>query len=338
MTTVVLTYLLPDILAPASDHDIKSAYALRYYFRGGADVICIQRTSPLILTVYIPIFSKVSRDKIHELINDLSKDIEDEEKFLLVESKKYFLFDTHTKKILTPDSFMDYIPYVNFNSTLFISQNENGSIKPTVMYLGDASGDTAIKLLPLAVAKRELMRPRTMNIWTATGKAMLTHMICKKHSIKYDLFEKSLAIAKGAWTDVVYDFSAVDEYSPVVNMGELSVNRAISLATEMEHLSVFHPNTLSSTRTVLLSEVLHSGVKSFCNGSYGAVIEVNIDVQKEIYNLIYIYTQSGTVAVQLNKGVDLSLERVKEDLNTDNVTVVHYVEDDLVKDAEAYYG
>jgi len=340
LTSVIISNVLPEIITPVSvtyTNTVQNAYSLRFYYRGGKDVVCIQRSSPTVFTVYIPAFSSVERDKIADVIFGLEKDIEKEEAALAIPVGRFSLLDIGTKKILDITSFIDFIPFISTKRSLFIIQNEDGSFVTSTMYLADPSDYGVMQFLPLVLAKRELMPSKShRGCWGRTGKGLLSYLVSKRYSKPHNFL-----LETGCWDNVIYEFNPKLDHHPTVNMDKLILDRAAELATSINYTTYigYLDGTLvkeDGGKSVLLSEVLHSGVKSFCNPGYDMVVNVEIDIQKETYKTIDIYTLSGVVFVELNRGIELTTERIKEDLDANEVNIMTGLEG--LEEEERYCG
>lgn len=336
MTSVIVSNVLPDIITPVSvsySNTIQSAYSLRFYYKGGKDVICIQRSSKDVFTVYIPMFSLVERGNIVATVISMEKDIEREETTLAIPVGKFFLFDTGTKKVLDINSFIDFLPFINTKNTIFIVQNENGTIEPTILYLADQTNYGILQFLPLVIAKRELIMSKKACGWGIAGRKLLTYLVVKRYGK-----ECNFSSEMGCWDTMRYDFNVEQDHHPAVNLDKLILERANGLAAGINYTTYlgYMDGTLvkEGEQVILLSDILQSGVKSFCNDKYSQVIEVEIDVLKETYKSVNIYTQSGVVFVELNQGIELTEDRIKEDLDANEVTLVNDIQDI----SEANYG
>lgn len=338
MTSVIISNVLPEIINPVSvsyTEFVQNAYSLRFYYKGGSNVVCIQRSSKDVFTVYIPTFSSVERDKTVVTIISMENDIEREELSLGIPMGKYFLFDVAVKKILSLDSFIDFIPFGNTKHSLFVIQNEDGSLGTSILYLADQTDYGIIQFLPLVLAKRELIPSTKPAGWGKTGKKLLTYLVSKRYTKSCNFLSEN-----GCWDNVTYKFNPKLDHHSTVNLDKHILDRSAELAASINYTTYigYLDGTLvkeGGEQVILLSEVLHSGVKSFCNSKHNSVINVEIDILKETYKLIDIYTRSGIVFVELNQGIELTTERIKEDLDANEVNIVTGIED---LDEERYFG
>lgn len=331
MTSIINSNVLPPVISPISvayGDKIQKAYALSFYYKGCKDVVCIQRSSPIVLTVYIPAVSCVDGSKIVELILGLEKDIAAEEKFLAIQPGNYFLFDTITKKILTMDSFMDYVPYYNTKHSLFIIHNQDGTSDSVVYYLADSTLYGILQFLPIVEAKRNLFLPTKTLEWSKSGVKLLTYLIAKKYGINGTFLSLN-----GCWDAPSHELNPVSSHRhPVIDKESLIFNKVNDLATtiygdtdETDLLgeSSYTQDTLEETGNVMmLSDLLSAGVESVYGDKYSPVIRVEMDVLRDKYSSITVYTRTSTVYVKLNYGTSMTLEKIKEDLGAENVTII----------------
>ena len=339
MTSIIISNVLPDIISPvnvAYSRTLQDAYSVLYYYKGGNNVVCIQRSSSTVFTVYIPLFSTVDAGKVVETISNLEKDIVKEELALAIPIGRYFLFDIGTKKIVTMDSLIDFIPAINTKNTIFILQNEDGSYASTIMYLADQTDWGVLQFVPISIAKRELLRPKLAINWSSVGKGLLTYLVSKRYAKKGDF-----SLLTGCWDSPDYRFNPKQDHHPTVNLEKLIITRAAELCTSIDYAeyarylggSEANYNSEPDMKSILLSSVLQFGVKSYCTNAYDSTINVEIDVLKETYKLIWIDTKSGVVFVELNPGIDLTEDRIKEDLEASEVNLVTTV----YKNSEGLY-
>jgi len=308
-------------------HDtvIQRAHGLRFYFKGGGDLVALQRGSERVYTVHIPIFSDVVAATISSLVAELAEDIAKEIEVKKIGNVEWFLFDTKTKKILCKDSFMDFIPYHSIRKALFVVENEDGTNEKYFRYMPDSSNYALIQLMCTIVAKRELMLPisEVASDWSLTGKQLLSYLVSERFYMKVDF-----SSIYGCWDAMKLVFNKNRKYPIPVNLDTMNVDRAKKLAVDAHYGDVDDdypdfsspPPSIGNVKT-LLSDVLLIGVDAFCKNSTG-YIDVEIDWMRETFKSVTIDCVSGICFVELNRGIEISLEQLKDDLQADNLQIL----------------
>jgi hypothetical protein len=320
LTAVVITSVVPPILhrtSPIHDTDIQKACGIKFYFKGGVDLLAVQRSSTKVFTVYIPLFSDLTVSTSTSLIasseNEISKQMEKRG----IKSNDWFIFDTNSKQILSYGSFMDFIPYSSIKKAVFIIENKDGTNNGELYYLSDNSDYSLVQFLSTVVAKRELMYSKAAS-WSKSGKQLLSFLVSKRFHRPVD-FSK----AYGCWDPLNLIFNSDRLYPMHIDLSKLNVGRASALAARMYYEDSDPPEfgIEPGTGDVTLSDLLMLGVRSFCNSGYGR-IEIIIDFMADVYKQIIIDGTSGICFVSLNSGVDVTLDRIKEDLQADDVQLM----------------
>lgn len=330
MTTVFRTYSTPGFLTPVSSTNsqlIQKAYDLKFYYRGGKDVVAITQDSSTSFSITIPVFSTVfnnMKDKdVSIIFNNSEKEIKAEMELYGIGMRQGFLFDTYTKKILVEDSFIDYTPYYTMGSALFIMINENGDSDDKVYHPADASSTGILQLCLLILAKRELLIPKDA-IWSTAGKQLLSFLISSKYK-HYGNFLNE----KGCWDSVDITLKGKHRDARPINIQKMNTKKALSIAgitEDEEYAAWLSGNPFMAPEEdlgdITLTDVLQAGLDSFLTGPYSGVLEVDIDVMKDTFASISIDTGAILCFVKLLPGVNYPIGRLMEDLQSDNVQIL----------------
>jgi hypothetical protein len=319
--TITISKLVSPVLEPTSvlnANVIQNAYDIRFYFRGGRDVICIKRNAPDNYTVHIPAVSLVKETEILAIIENKYKELTAELDLLKIPLDTYVLFDTIVCKIITPKDFIDYFNCYDTRRSLFVLINEDGSTENKIRYIADQTDIGLLQFAPLVIAKRELFRSSD---WTQTGRRLLSYLVSSKYDIPGNFYQEY-----GCWANVSYKFNEKSPDTLSVDLSSFDLTRVKALAEGATDklFSIVDGDVSIDKQGVLLSDLIKTGVSSLCKSALKPVIDVIIDVGKDVYNTIVIYTESETCYVSLNTGVSLTLEKIKENLQTDNIKLISY--------------
>jgi hypothetical protein len=325
MITIIKQALIPSKLlqkvSPVYDSVLQSEHNLRFYYKGGADTICINRGSMSLYTVHIPQFSLIKDEQLVGLVDGLKGEIDSGMHTLGIPNDQFFLFDTVAKIILSRDSFIDLIPHRNFKHVLFMAED-----KPEIMYLADTyMVNYELQFLMTIVAKRELLRPVGEEKWTSAGKLLLAYILSNKYKITGEFSNPSLF---SFWDKVVLDFdpdSSRDGGNPLLSQ-TLRFDR-LDVLYDKVHVLGKKPAVVPVDKTaggdtstnVTLTDFLSGGIKSF---SFYKTLDLYIDVCREIYKSVIVDTKSGACIVELMPGCHLTDDEVKSELCLSDVSVI----------------
>jgi hypothetical protein len=239
------------------------------------------------------------------------------------------------------ESFMDYIPYAGIKRALCIFET-GGVIDEKIRFLGDQSPYGTLQFLMKVIAKRELVAPTGMT-WTTPGKKLLAFLTSHRFYV-----QNSFAYESGAWDSV----TITGEFTPAeklpLKLDKLNTTRATELASSiiksppllsppspLEEDEIVDDDDIlwrqwkgeqypftSDKEGILLSEVLQVGVESFYNSAYTQTFNVEIDFMTDTFKEIVIDPIARICMVCLNPGTEFSLERLKEDFQTDTVVIM----------------
>jgi hypothetical protein len=292
-----------------------------FYYKGGANVLSIQMSDRGSLTVYIPQFCTITSKDIFALMDTIVDDILKEAKDSGIESNVPFLFDARTKTIVNRESFIDFTPYYNIKTSLFIDGDDK---KFTVLHTQDTSDYGAMQFLMLVVAKKDLIRPSN-STWTATGKKLLAFLSSNKYKRPIS-FQRE----QGCWDNIDMTIEKVED-TPLLDMYQLNMSRLEQLADDTISEVASEQGKFALTKVdnvdITLMDVLSVGLDRFFCGSYTGSIEVVIDTMADKYKSITIDTTASLCIVVLNKGADITDIQVKEDLQSDRIQVVSNLEE-----------
>ena len=311
-------------LTQSDDDLIKSAKAIKYYYRGGKEVISIMRNGDL-YTVYEPPFAHVP--DIANVVRGLKEDIDAEIKECLIKDKDCFLFDIFTKKIVMAESFIDWIPYYGVKNAIISIEGEDGTIEGCVRYLSDKSDYGALRFLTMAIAKRELLSPKD-GIWTRAGKMLLTYLTSNRYSKPHTFKNEG-----GLWDGMILSFNKKAAPRLPVELKDLKIDKAIEIAQTIAYLDDNYDATVgawyeytdeedsSAFSGIRLSELLRIGINSFFGGQY-KILDVEIDIMRDKFSSIVLDGENKACYVSLAKGCTMTDERAREDLQSEYVKLV----------------
>ena len=322
---------MPDIISPISinfTNIVQSANKILFYFKGGGDVVCLKKWNDTGLCIYLPAFSNVRKDNVTDLIQSLEKEIYEEISLLNITTQN-FLFDTHTKKIVSPDSFIDYLPLIGLRNAIFMVEDHNRRLSPVIMYPADDTPRGILQFASLITAKTDLQRPNATppSTWSTPGKRLLTYLVHKRYALQgMDL------VSGGCCSDnIIYNFPPNSPRRNVIKLMEgrtqaiddiaLSINNAIYGRYTKDSPA------LPDVQEVLLSDVIKNGVCSYYKEPTGVLLKVNIDISKEVFKKMTIETKTGIVSVELNPGVVLSTDEIEESLQAGQVIITPIVDE-----------
>ena len=347
---IVHNNVLPEFLkATPIIHNtaISSASKIRFYYRGGRDVVVLTYGKQT-LTVCIPPFSSQLPAAVGTLLTEILQEIRAEMASLGIQENEPFLFDMGTKKCPIVGGFMDFIPYFGMKGALFVLEHEDVT-ENVVRFCPDASTYGVMQFLSLAIAKRELRAPKG-GLWTRTGKQLLAFLAAERF-----FYNLSFQYDSGPWDSlaITEKFQATENLP--VDLGKMKISRATVLYEKLaskltgpieestamipyqgdgmldnefdddnfSYIPYGHTGEPSiQDGDILLSEVLEVGIDNFFTGAYTQPLEVIVDTLKEIFASIILDTLAGVCLVVLNKGISIPLERLKEDLGTESVEIV----------------
>lgn len=324
MTTYIRSHIAPDIilgLSPTST-TIQEAFGIRFYFKGGKDILSLNKETDTRTLYYVPSFSSVPTDKVVEILTPLEKDIEDGMSEYKIPLDQPFLFDTGTKKILDVASFIDFIPYYGISGALFIIENEDGSHDLQVKYITDNTDYGKIQFLNIIQAKRELIAP-SKGTWTSTGKKLLTFLTAQRY-----LKTTSFTSEHGLWDSMDMKLNPKRAFEIPIDLSTMNTTRAKELAVGIVEIDDDYPAFLEGIASdipeqgIMLSDLLQMGVESFYAGGYAKQVDVQIDLMRDTYKMILLSTDERICFVELQKGIEMSLEQLKEDLQTETIQLV----------------
>lgn len=331
--TVELVYQKPENLFPLQTEYsvvIQNCYAVRFYIRGGADVVAIKKVNPIRMIVYNPAFSSLAGAAAEQAVKTHLEVVQAEMVKQNIPIGEWFLFDTRSKTILRPSDFSDTAPYYSVRQSIFCIQNADKSWDYSMRYLADASDFSAMQFLLLILAKRELIAPTMSSEWGLPGKKLLSFLICKRYGVKTPFKWDT-----GPWDRIRVETD--DNRLPLtLRMSEMSLRRSTEIADEViaelkSNLTtpfdeMFKPPSEvldPNMKTIMLTSLLEIGLETIFKGDFSKVISVEIDVSRDVYKSITIDTVSNLCFVELNKGVNVSAEQLKEDFNSEYVQLAY---------------
>jgi hypothetical protein len=343
--TICTTYAIPDVIhaiGTSTFDSLDKASRIFFYYRGGADVVCIKRDSENLFSVFNPPFNTRAVNTVVDEVRNNSDAIVQDMNEMKIPMNTWFLFDIFTKKCLNVESFMDYIPYSGIKRALCIF--ETGGVRENkIWFLGDQSPYGTLQLLMKVIAKRELVAP-TQSTWSTPGKKLLAFLVSHRFYL-----QNSFAYESGAWDSVTVtgEFTPADKLP--LKLDKLNTTRAVELAASIvksppllpspEDANLDNDETVedddilwrqwkgeypfaSDKEGILLSEVLQVGVESFYNSAYTQTFNVEIDLMGDTFKEIVIDPIAKICMVCLNPGTEFSIERLSEDFQTDTVVIM----------------
>ena len=329
-----------------ADDAIQKSYGVKWYYRGGGELLYLSKDlDGDSFSYYIPPFSYVTPV---EAINFITREAENIKKEIVETNSQalFFLIDTKTVKILTEDSFMEFCPYYNTKNAIYLLTrlNDKGEevIETNIRYFTDKTTYAEIINLSFFIAKRELALPIASKAWSKTGKQLLCYMVSVLHKKP-----ENFTSPDGMWNGVNYEFP--EKRTPTFYMDEATLNCAkldeladVSKAAASlmgdpaaEDKNVDDPDT---THSIRMSDITELGVSSFCKGEYGA-IEVEMDILRDVYEAVMIDGKTGICLVKLQKGVKITKEQIKDELDADDVEILDshaWLKDDIDDDDNPY--
>ena len=313
--------------------EISMAYGIRWYYRGGGDLVSLKQQSKNLMEIYIPDVSELSSINGERLVKESIDEIQAEMSTLEIKFGECFLFDTKTKKILTRDSYIDFTPYYNLTRGLFIMVNEHGESNGTVWCVTDKTAYGQLNRVAMFMAKRELASPEKADFWSIDGKRLLSFLVAHRYGINVPF-----STEHGIWSTAVYRFPKTRDTPSNVDLRTVNLDNIKKKLEKMMDTNPFVPNDVVDADviegSVLLSDILQVGVSSLYHGDCG-VINVTIDIASDIYKMITLDSTSRTCLVALCNGVHKSVEEIKEELDADDVQLVS---DDTIDGKEVTYG
>lgn len=309
----------PDVLEAMSAIDskrrIQKAPAVKFYFRGGGDVLLLRRSSKTALEYYISPICEIQGKDVQRTITELIKEIVEEMETCRVENKHWFLFDVKTKKVLTLDSFIDYIPFRTMKRSLFMFTTDDGAPRGSIYFLQDQSDYHMLQVSALFMAKRDFSPPDGGK-WSLAAKQFA-------HFVVADSVQKppSFTTPNGCWDGVVWEDLLQNALPSSIDLDSLNTTRATQLSKAPATEEKTDKVVAEPFDRILLSEILQIGVVSFIGGSYD-VVEVEVDLMKETISEMKIDCKTGQVYVKVVPGVEVNLDTLAEDLQCTSVDIV----------------
>lgn len=336
MTTIITSAVQPHSIlrgVPLTGDFVSSMRPLKFYYRGVTDVLALQKNTSTCFTVYHPIGNVTPSGEVNTLVKSLIPDIEEDMKVLDVKINEWFLFDTHTKKIVTPsESFQPYLQMYNAKKALFVE--EGGTI---AYILNDMTDYGELQFVSLQLAKGSLIKPDDNAMWGQVGKFLLNFLAASQYYKKYGF--TGLA---GSWDSVLYKFKN-DTEPPMHKIDQLIFTRSLEIASDIAYPAkdLKAGNTSSSstvlegvakevtpvdtdemsarilaTNTVYLSEIIQLGAKSFTYPTYD-MLEVEIDLMQDQFKEIIFDVRSGIFLINLNRGCAMLPDELADALACD---------------------
>jgi len=333
MTSVTRINIIPgDILERVgiNDHVLKEASGILFYFKGGRDVICLKKEKDS-YTVFIPSFSSVDPTKLDDTVKGLKESIDQQADELKIPSGRFFAFDTGTKKALTKNGFLRFVPYYTPKNAIFILLDEGGKSDGKIYFLSDVSDYGVLGALSLIVARMELTMPIN-GTWTNTGKMVLHYLIAR-------IFEKAASFNSryGSWDSVKLEFKNKSLYSPDVDLSKLNLSRAKSLAESIrldkpKEGDVVEENPFENPldkkgfendHSVRLTDIVEIGMDNIISAGHG-VVEVEIDMMREVFDSIVIDCEAGIAFIKKAPGCVLLEHEIRESLECETIQIVDH--------------
>lgn len=331
---------------PVTSNIIQDAHNIKFYYRGGRGIVLLEKETEKGFNVYVPSFSALTKDGIHEKLNkpEIEKAIDEQMAVCEVQLFNWFLFDIDTKMILTSESFIDFIPYYGIDKSVFVIENEDGSFEPGCRYLSNQSPYGIMQFLPLVIAKKELIYPARQSSWSNAGKKILSYLVSEKHGHPGEYKYQT-----GHWDSVTYMIKQSKTRTTPIDLTRLNTNKILEISRTLcigdeiiegamseEDLDMYADwhrmrrfegsAGMSAGRVgsiILLTHLLDSGVERFFQGDYHEMIDVELDTQRDVFKSISIDPPSGLVFVETVPGVEYTLERIKEMLQTERVQLLN---------------
>lgn len=328
MTAVVITNERPGFFKAVSPtgSDISKMGKILFYFRGVDDVV-FMKVDGTKYDVNIPPTSGVTNKEVTQRVKAALNEVLDDKADLHIADHVWFAVDLFTKKILTPKSFVDFIPAYNIQKCLFIE--EGGSIIHSLL---DMTDYTALQASALFIAKRYCIKPKEGDEWTTSGKMLLSYIVSKEYA-KPGRFVG----LNGVWDHVIWRFEN-DKSTPYYSLQDYKTTRAMDLASKIN--VVWDADVISTTpmtgvvvkgdRNVFLSEIVAEGAMMFMRHRTG-LYEVEVDIMRETFSQVRINCSSNTFLVRLEDSCSYTLDELEDALNADHVSLMDDKSLEIVK-------
>ena len=306
------------------DNDVAEASDIRFYFKGGRDVIAMSMYSDGFFSVFpLPAFS----GNAHTVM-DMETEVMAEMGRLGIQRNQSFLFDLKNKVILSPDeSFIDYVPCWDVESAVFVLIDRNGEFSEKI-YVPEktALSDWKLQFLLAVVSRQWLSRPQKNSRWTKTGKMFLTYNLHKEYGHPGDFSTKS-----GLWDRL--DLTVpLDAPGRGHDMKKLKLDRAVNLAagllSKKEKATPFdEPPEEAETADAVpsfmsdkfyLAEITQMGFPTLLGKGLG-VIEVVVDMLNTVIKSFIFDTDTGECLVELYPNTCYDIDDIKTSLGYDNI-------------------
>lgn len=327
MTTFIRNSTGPEWLkstSPITTKVIQTAGRVRFYLRGGGELLALKQDSQTAFEVHTPFFSNIKLDDMVKVASDLEKEVRSQIKKDKIQIGEWFLFDTCSGRILTNDSYINFIPVYAMGNSLFVIDKPDGTVEPFVRYLSDQSDYTARQMLALIVARKELM-PSKLGAWSPTGKKILFFLLSHRY-----YYNATYTAEHGPWdaANMAFTTDTSLERDRPLTLANFNLSRAASLSMSVDSEYIDYTHQLdapkSGVQCMTLSYALEVGIDSLFSGKYAKVIDVSVDIMADVYKAVYVDTEAGMCYVTLCNGAVVTEDKLKQDLDTDNVQIIGF--------------
>lgn len=321
MTSVIRVYTEPSILSAVSvvvSDNIQSAYGLRFYFRGGKDVVSIMYSTPTSISVYIPSFSDISNQTVFDILLKQEGEIKQEFDTVKPPIGEMVLYDTHTKKILTDASFIRYTPFLNIGNAIFRIELPDGSMAKEVRYLSGTGSRTYTQFASLLVAKTDAIHSPTD--WTSVGKMFLAYFVGKRHISSSDAIQNMHCLDS---IEMILPLAV--SYSSVHKLDGMNIGALSAIAENLwKTATVIMPaKNIQKDISITLSTLLRIGYSRVVAGFSEDYLEIDVDTNKSKYYTILIDVPANTAYISLIDGSNkYTAEDIAEELGIPTVVLV----------------
>lgn len=321
MTSINKTTILPDILrsinGPAYEV-VEDATRVRFYFRGGGNIIAIKRMTKDLWTIFVPPFSNIKYMDSDGVLETHMDKILDEMDVCKVKNDSWFLYDITTQRILTNDSFIEFIPSNTIKSAVVLLDDDKGN-SPYIYYFTDKSDYGLSSILSLLIAKMELSKPKTGR-WNSDSKMLLHYLVA--HTFDLNVNFRS---THGSWEGCFFDLSKGTQRKGVIDLTKVKLTAARSKAKTYEndeqfYMALYNGGEIPSNGNtiIMLSDLLQIGLDHILKGADDK-IDVEIDIEKNTYSTIHIDVQASVCFVKLTPGCTKTLSDVMSELGSDSI-------------------
>lgn len=295
-------------------------------------------------TVYVPSFSKLSGAKAQGFVEENIEIINNEIFALGIKINQWTLFDSSTKLVVRPEDFIDYVPYINLERSIFCIVNEDGSLEPnTVRYIDSVDRTNILIFTSVLMAKKELMYPEKSTSWSVPGKQLLMYLVSKKFKLPQDFG------SYGPWKSV--DIDGFTNTSPrrTLDIKKMKIDAAVATGIRIQEklLNLFEEedkkekedstegdwkNTGTtaivpvkkdgeSTR-LSLTRLMEIGVDTILKSNKDSCLEIDIDTMAQFYKAIYVDCMSGLCYIELHTAAGITVDEIKEDFQSENIQIL----------------